>query len=80
MHNTIGEINPAIKNIAIPAPIRSVIFIFMLSLSCVFFFITYRLRRITAAQFLYAFYFFFKAHRGNSPHRYRTKRQGGESR
>jgi hypothetical protein len=37
------------------------------------------LRRITAAQFLYAFYFIFKAHH-SSHHHCRTMRQGGVSR
>jgi hypothetical protein len=35
-------------------------FIFMFDLACVFFFIANRLRRITAAQFLNAFYFISK--------------------
>lgn len=81
MHNAIGKSNPAIKKIPITAPITSVIkfFFSVFKFTCVFFFIANRLRRITAAQFLNAFYFIFKVHR--SSHRHcRTMRQGGVSR
>ena len=50
------------------------IFIFMLDLASIFFLIAYRLRRITATQFLYAFYISFNIH-----HRSQSKRLGGES-
>jgi hypothetical protein len=58
----IGTIKAMHKNKPIKVPIASAIilllvFIFMFYFSKVFFFITYRLRRITATQFLYAFYF-----------------------